>query len=933
MASGPPHILHPEISSLSRRPSLPVSATATAGLTGSMAGPPLPMSTSRSSSASGPPPASQAAAPPPQQRQQQLQPPAMSISSMTGGQGTGLPILSSALAADALAMKLTRGHSCVLCQQRKVRCDKNKPCANCVKAQVECRVVPPQPPRRRKKKPHERELVERLRKYESLLSQHGVRFDPMSASAVAAAAAAAATARGASLDEVDELQNELVGLKTSPGSSGYKDYRAQDDGGLRDSSDDDVEGSTTIHHAFDSMFDNQHQDGFPFVVGGTACRVTDSHPAGMQIFQLWQIYLTNVNPLLKVTHTPTLQAQIIEAGANVGRIPRALEALMFSIYFVAVTSMSDEDVQATFSEDRTRLLARFHRASQQALINAGFMRSPDLAVLQAYFLYLLCVRQYVDPRSLFCLIGIAVRIAQRLGLHRDGTHFRLPPFEAEMRRRLWWQIVALDKRIAEITGSVVTALSAGVTDTRFPLNINDSDLHQHAKEAPMSNAGPTEMLFCLTRVEMCMAGGGGGSSSRTGPGVTPNASVTSPGSSGTPGSASASASTATTATRKFHFSPNPNSPDVVTHMANQTLPSDPDSFCSYMESTYLKACDPEIPLQFFTLMMTRQALCKMRIVQFLNRTGVPGGGPGGMGSMGAMMGGPMGSMGPPGPSGPPAGPAVDDTERDALFVEAIHMVEYDNVMQSADSLRGFSWYTCMHFPFPAYMFIVMELRTRLRSGDLAERAWAAICENHDRRGLVRNPRSPVHVTFGGLFIKAWDAHETAELQQGRRAPPVPTFIRLLQQLVPKTTGPESHQQQQQQQPLPSMGGSSNSAGSMGDDEVVMAETSSSLQSQQQQQLHQRHQQQHQQEQQQQQQQTQQTQHRQLHQQQGPTPMFPGTTSQPGPPGLASSNVFDGLMPGMGTNMPEMMDLGNLDWNMFMQGDYGSYNAGFTPMYG
>lgn len=97
------------------------------------------------------------------------------------------------------AIKLTRGHSCVLCQQRKVRCDKNKPCANCVKAGVDCKVVPPQPPRRRKKKPHERELIDRLRKYETLLSQHGVDFEPIGQTLK--------TADPTSLDEIDEIEH------------------------------------------------------------------------------------------------------------------------------------------------------------------------------------------------------------------------------------------------------------------------------------------------------------------------------------------------------------------------------------------------------------------------------------------------------------------------------------------------------------------------------------------------------------------------------------------------------------------------------------------------------------------------------------------------------------------------------------------------------
>lgn len=119
--------------------------------------------------------------------------------------------------------------------------------------------------------------------------------------------------------------------------------------------------------------------------------VTDLHPPAVQIFQLWQLYLDNVNPLLKLTHTPTLQGQVIEAAANPSKIPKPFEALLFSIYFISIVSLTNEEVQETFKEDRTRLMSKYHRGAQQALINAGFMRSPDLVVLQAFLLYLVSV--------------------------------------------------------------------------------------------------------------------------------------------------------------------------------------------------------------------------------------------------------------------------------------------------------------------------------------------------------------------------------------------------------------------------------------------------------------------------------------------------------------------------------------------------------------
>lgn len=134
------------------------------------------------------------------------------------------------------------------------------------------------------------------------------------------------------------------------------------------------------------MFENS--DGFPFVVGGTVASVTSAHPSPVQMFQLWQVYIQNVSPLLKITHTPTLQGQIISASANPAKIPKPLEALIFAIYFAAITSMTEEDVHSMLDEDRAILLGRYHNATQQALVNAGFMRAPELVVLQAYFLYL-----------------------------------------------------------------------------------------------------------------------------------------------------------------------------------------------------------------------------------------------------------------------------------------------------------------------------------------------------------------------------------------------------------------------------------------------------------------------------------------------------------------------------------------------------------------
>lgn len=116
--------------------------------------------------------------------------------------------------------------------------------------------------------------------------------------------------------------------------------------------------------------------------------LSSSHPEQVQIFRLWQIYLDNVNPLLRVTHTPTLQARIIDAASDVTNITPALEALIFSIYSVSIVSITDDECRNLFQVPRKQLLARYQSACQQALLKCHAWRSGDHDGMVAVYLYL-----------------------------------------------------------------------------------------------------------------------------------------------------------------------------------------------------------------------------------------------------------------------------------------------------------------------------------------------------------------------------------------------------------------------------------------------------------------------------------------------------------------------------------------------------------------
>ncbi|TPX16339.1 uncharacterized protein E0L32_003988 [Thyridium curvatum] len=251
--------------------------------------------------------------------------------------------------------------------------------------------------------------------------------------------------------------------------------------------------SQAVHHAF--LFGYRSSD----------LDLKKYHPLPSQAAYMWQIYQENVDPLVKVLHIPTMD-KLVRASRNPESLVPQTEALMFAMYFGALTSMDDEDVMKNFNADRTKLLAQHRFALEQALARAQFLTSSDLTTLQAFVLYLAFVRRNDDARAAWTLTGLGIRIAQSMGLQRDGTNFdNLTPFEIEMRRRLWWAICMIDLRSAEDQGTDLTILES-THDTRIPLNINDKDISPESKELPPERSGSTDTTFTVIRCEICQVG-------------------------------------------------------------------------------------------------------------------------------------------------------------------------------------------------------------------------------------------------------------------------------------------------------------------------------------------------------------------------------------------------------------------------------------------
>ena len=188
------------------------------------------------------------------------------------------------------------------------------------------------------------------------------------------------------------------------------------------------------------------------------------------------------------------------------------------------------------------------------------------------------MRQELDARTLWNLSGVATRIAQGMGAHRDGTILGLPPFETEMRRRLWWQLNLLEFKATEMNG--IGGFNAiGWWNTKTPLNVNDSDMWPGMKDPPVERVRPTEMIIPLLHYEM-----GGFWRKKLREAGTPEHELSH-------------------VMQQWVMTMSTPAKDVFV-----------DEFQASMEDKILRYCDPSVPLEMMALIIGRMVCKAMRFI-------------------------------------------------------------------------------------------------------------------------------------------------------------------------------------------------------------------------------------------------------------------------------------------------------------------------------
>ncbi|KAF2735372.1 hypothetical protein EJ04DRAFT_464849 [Polyplosphaeria fusca] len=396
-------------------------------------------------------------------------------------------------------------NACLSCRQKKLKCDKKQPCANCVTRSVNCELQQLPAVNRGVKRLFDESgsstlenILARLDRIESYIDQTKDQSSDRLKS----------TRLGKGLDNsrTPELESQLPDSRPEPVRGDIVTPQ------VRVSANDNFLRHALMHDLSISISANLYEQQ-PISLPQVCL------PPKWETLRRYEIYRDHDGQFHRIIYEPhfrdlveSVYCQIVHSSTTTA--PRGL-ALILSVIALATLLeplQGSQDTMPSLLRKRLETFAVYLRASMDCLEQHRRRMDHTLESVQAMLIlqYIINQIEIFSPRYRG-LIADAVAASHSLGFHRiDSTfprrvdsHDVADPITQEIKRRVWWYLTATDWMVSMVEGSLqaVYLVNPKLSCTNLPLNIDDNDLGApNVTAKPLSE--PTAMVYVLHRIKV-----------------------------------------------------------------------------------------------------------------------------------------------------------------------------------------------------------------------------------------------------------------------------------------------------------------------------------------------------------------------------------------------------------------------------------------------
>ena len=215
-----------------------------------------------------------------------------------------------------------------------------------------------------------------------------------------------------------------------------------------------------LKYGFDLNFPVGHHKG-PHAEAPLKVPFLNPSPSSVMV-ELIDAYFVNYHSSYPFIHEATFRAQFY------GQVARphgqAWQVLLNTILALGAWCIGD---------DNSELDITFYQEARRILQNMSVFETGNLTLVQALLLLSNYVQKRNKPNTGWNFLGLAVRMAMSLGLHKELPGWNISFLQREVRRRLWWGVYIFDSGAAKTFGRPILLPEEDVMDCKQVLNIHD----------------------------------------------------------------------------------------------------------------------------------------------------------------------------------------------------------------------------------------------------------------------------------------------------------------------------------------------------------------------------------------------------------------------------------------------------------------------------
>lgn len=255
-----------------------------------------------------------------------------------------------------------------------------------------------------------------------------------------------------SVDSFGRLRISNAGAETSYVGAGHWSSLLKEIEEVKDSLEEDGAPDETQEEDWDD-FSARSTVTFGIPKPVSKSMLIQELPPKDEVDRLLPLWFNSSDPLLFIIHAPTFLEEYKQFWKDPSCTPVMWIAMLYSIMALGIivgprnpgmnAHAATYDSSGSLLLDKTdrmvRLANKFQQMASSAMVLADIAKSQPYT-LETLMIYGECefLRRDDHHSKIWLMNGVTLRVAMRMGYHRDPSNFTgISPFHGEMRRRVW----------------------------------------------------------------------------------------------------------------------------------------------------------------------------------------------------------------------------------------------------------------------------------------------------------------------------------------------------------------------------------------------------------------------------------------------------------------------------------------------------------------